>query len=126
MEVQGCTTFTEMSTLLTLAFSGLKNCDDTLHVLQGTFGSRHVLHVQQLQHLKGQLAITVVGELQGNMDPGVLFGSKETIAQRVVDTVRSAQGTRHIMNLGHGVLVGTPEENVAHFFEVGKTVNERL
>ena len=64
--------------------------------------------------------------LQGNMDPGVLFGSKETIAQRVVDTVRSAQGTRHIMNLGHGVLVGTPEDSVAHFFEVGKTVNERL
>lgn len=64
--------------------------------------------------------------LQGNMDPGVLFGSQETIAQRVVDTVRSAQGTRHIMNLGHGVLVGTPEDSVAHFFEVGKTVNERL
>ncbi|DBB04895.1 hypothetical protein WJX82_002598 [Trebouxia sp. C0006] len=64
--------------------------------------------------------------VQGNMDPGVLFGSKDTIAQRVVETVRSAQGTRHIMNLGHGVLVGTPEENVAHFFEVGKTVNERL
>ncbi len=64
--------------------------------------------------------------LQGNMDPGVLFGSKDTIAQRVVETVRSAQGTRHIMNLGHGVLVGTPEDNVAHFFEVGKTVNERL
>ncbi|KAL0032061.1 hypothetical protein WJX77_002995 [Trebouxia sp. C0004] len=64
--------------------------------------------------------------VQGNMDPGVLFGSKDTIAQRVVETVRSAQGTRHIMNLGHGVLVGTPEDNVAHFFEVGKTVNERL
>ncbi|KAL3161462.1 Uroporphyrinogen decarboxylase 1, chloroplastic [Trebouxia sp. C0010 RCD-2024] len=64
--------------------------------------------------------------VQGNMDPGVLFGSQETIAQRVVDTVRSAQGTRHIMNLGHGVLVGTPEDSVAHFFEVGKTVNERL
>ena len=60
------------------------------------------------------------------MDPGVLFGSKDTIKQRVVDTVRKAKGSRHIMNLGHGVLVGTPEENVAHFFEVSKNVNQYL
>lgn len=60
------------------------------------------------------------------MDPGVLFGSKNTITQRILETVQSAQGTRHIMNLGHGVLVGTPEDNVAHFFEVAKSVHERL
>ena len=64
--------------------------------------------------------------VQGNMDPGVLFGAKDTIEQRVIETVRSAQGARHIMNLGHGVLVGTPEESVAHFFEVAKTVHERM
>ncbi|KAK9829303.1 hypothetical protein WJX72_005034 [[Myrmecia] bisecta] len=64
--------------------------------------------------------------VQGNMDPGVLFGSKDMIEKRVIDTVRSAQGTRHIMNLGHGVLLGTPEENVAHFFEVARSVHERL
>ena len=64
--------------------------------------------------------------LQGNMDPGVLFGSKAAIEQRVIDTVKAAQGTRHVMNLGHGVLVGTPEENVAHFFEVAKTVHQRM
>ena len=60
------------------------------------------------------------------MDPGVLFGSREMVEQRVIDTVKAAQGTRHIMNLGHGVLVGTPEDNVAHFFEVAKSVHERL
>jgi uroporphyrinogen decarboxylase len=60
------------------------------------------------------------------MDPGVLFGSHEAIERRVVETVRSAQGTRHIMNLGHGVLVGTPEDSVAHFFEVARSVHERL
>lgn len=60
------------------------------------------------------------------MDPGVLFGSTDTITQRIKETVQSAEGTRHIMNLGHGVLVGTPEENVAHFFEVAKSVHERL
>ena len=60
------------------------------------------------------------------MDPGVLFGSREAITQRVIDTVKKAQGTRHIMNLGHGVLVGTPEDNVAHFFETAKNINQHL
>ena len=64
--------------------------------------------------------------VQGNMDPGVLFGSREAIEARVVETVRAAAGRRHIMNLGHGVLVGTPEESVAHFFEVAKSVHQRL
>lgn len=58
--------------------------------------------------------------VQGNVDPGVLFGSKEFIAQRIHDTVRKAGKGKHILNLGHGIKVGTPEENVAHFFEVAK------
>ena len=62
------------------------------------------------------------------MDPGVLFGSKKVIEERVLDTIRKArsQNVRHIMNLGHGVLPGTPEESVAHFFEVAKTAHERM
>lgn len=28
----------------------------------------------------------------------------------------------HILNLGHGVLVGTPEEAVAHFFDVARSL----
>ncbi|XP_042442061.1 uroporphyrinogen decarboxylase [Zingiber officinale] len=60
--------------------------------------------------------------VQGNVDPGVLFGSKEFITQRIMDTVRKAGTNRHILNLGHGIVVGTPEENVAHFFEVAKGI----
>lgn len=81
------------------------------------------------QRVDMQDAIRRIGPdfaVQGNMDPGVLFGSRQAVEQRVIDTVKSAQGTRHIMNLGHGVLVGTPEDNVAHFFEVAKSVHERL
>lgn len=61
---------------------------------------------------------------QGNMDSGVLFGSKEVITQRVQQNAQQARdaGVRHIMNLGHGVMQGTPEENVAHFFEVAKAL----
>eukprot|EP00887_Chlorella_sp_A99_P000176 scaffold13.g176.t1 len=65
---------------------------------------------------------------QGNMDSGVLFADKDAIERRVIETVRTAQqlGVRHILNLGHGVMQGTAEENVAHFFHVAKTVHERL
>jgi uroporphyrinogen decarboxylase len=61
---------------------------------------------------------------QGNMDPGCLYGSKEFIMERIKDTVRAAReaGVRHVMNLGHGVLPTTPEENVAHYFEVARNL----
>ncbi|KAF5771169.1 Uroporphyrinogen decarboxylase [Helianthus annuus] len=58
--------------------------------------------------------------VQGNVDPGVLFGSKDFITNRIHDTVKKAGNMKHILNLGHGIKVGTPEENVAHFFEVAK------
>lgn len=62
------------------------------------------------------------------MDPGVLFGDKEVIQNRVLDTIRraKAQGVRHVMNLGHGVLPGTPEDNVAHYFEVARNAHNLL
>jgi len=64
--------------------------------------------------------------VQGNVDPGLLFGTPEAIRHRIVDTVRKARGRRHILNLGHGILPGTPEENARVFFETGKRVNELL
>ncbi|OKH28577.1 uroporphyrinogen decarboxylase [Chroogloeocystis siderophila] len=64
-------------------------------------------------------------KVQGNLDPGVLFGSKEFIRDRIYDTVRKAGNQGHILNLGHGVLPETPEENVAFFFETAKNLNLR-
>lgn len=61
-------------------------------------------------------------KVQGNIDPGVLFGSHDFIKQRIHDTVKQAGNTGHILNLGHGVLVGTPEDNVRVFFETAKQV----
>ncbi len=65
-------------------------------------------------------------KVQGNIDPGVLFGSHEFITQRMIDTVRKAGKGGHILNLGHGVLVGTPEDNVRHFFETAKHIDQLL
>jgi uroporphyrinogen decarboxylase len=64
--------------------------------------------------------------VQGNVDPGLLFGTQKAIQERIDDTVRKAHGRKHILNLGHGILPGTPEENGQFFFEAGKSVMERI
>jgi uroporphyrinogen decarboxylase len=51
--------------------------------------------------------------VQGNLDPAVLLGDRETIgaqAQAVLDAAAGRPG--HIFNLGHGVHQQTPVENV--------------
>lgn len=60
--------------------------------------------------------------LQGNVDPITLFCDEEAITKAVQDTVRKgkAGNGKHVLNLGHGVLVGTPEEAVGHFFETNR------
>ncbi|MGB3239487.1 MAG: uroporphyrinogen decarboxylase, partial [Geitlerinemataceae cyanobacterium] len=64
--------------------------------------------------------------VQGNIDPGVLFGSKAFIRDRILDTIRKAGNRGHILNLGHGILPTTPEENAAFFFETAKQADELL
>ncbi len=49
--------------------------------------------------------------VQGNMDPCVLYGSKETIESRAKSIIESFQN-KHIFNLGHGVYPDTPLDNV--------------
>lgn len=65
-------------------------------------------------------------KVQGNMDPGVLFGSQDFIRERILDTIRKAGKKGHIFNLGHGVLPGTPEDNVRFFFETAKQADKLL
>jgi uroporphyrinogen decarboxylase len=65
-------------------------------------------------------------KVQGNLDPGVLFGSKEFIRERIYDTVKKAGNKGHILNLGHGVLPETPEDNVRFFFETAKQLNTAI
>jgi uroporphyrinogen decarboxylase len=65
-------------------------------------------------------------KVQGNVDPGVLFGSKAVIRDRILDTVQKAGRSGHILNLGHGILPGTPEENAAFFFETAKQLDSLM
>merc|ERR1719203_401188 len=51
--------------------------------------------------------------ISGNVDPTILFGTKEQIEQAVRDCIDKAGGPgKHLLNLGHGVMQGTPEEAV--------------
>jgi len=59
--------------------------------------------------------------VQGNVDPTLLFGSEEQIRNGVHDCVAKAGKRGHILNLGHGVLQGTPEAAVQAFVDAAKT-----
>jgi uroporphyrinogen-III decarboxylase len=58
--------------------------------------------------------------LQGNMDPMYLFASEERIRQEVANNVRDAGNSKHILNVGHGVVQGTPEGNVGAFCDAAR------
>lgn len=59
--------------------------------------------------------------LQGNVDPMVLFGSEEAIRDAVTKCCADAGSRRHILNVGHGVVQQTPEDNVKLFVELART-----
>jgi uroporphyrinogen decarboxylase len=66
--------------------------------------------------------------VQGNLDPITLFAPLEVLELRVKEILRAAQGRPgHIFNLGHGIVPGTPVENVqavvrmVHEFRLEKT-----
>ena len=51
--------------------------------------------------------------VQGNLHPITLFAPPEILEQRVREILRAANGRPgHIFNLGHGIVPGTPVENV--------------
>ena len=70
---------------------------------------------------------SAIGEgkaLQGNMDPCVLFASKERIRQeteRILE--RFGIGSGHVFNLGHGILPTTPVDNARHLVSCVKELS---
>jgi len=57
------------------------------------------------------------GGVQGNLDPGILYGSHETIKERAEEILKKAGPTGHVMNLGHGIEATTSEENAKFFID---------
>jgi uroporphyrinogen decarboxylase len=60
--------------------------------------------------------------LQGNVDPCVLLSNREAVEFEAKQAIFKGGGRGHILNLGHGILPMTPEENVEAFVETAKKV----
>jgi uroporphyrinogen decarboxylase len=61
----------------------------------------------------GWRAVGHTRAVQGNLDPITLFAPLDVLEKRVNEILRSAGGRPgHIFNLGHGIVPGTPVENV--------------
>jgi uroporphyrinogen decarboxylase len=59
--------------------------------------------------------------VQGNLDPITLFAEPPLLRQRVREILQQANGRAgHIFNLGHGIVPGTPVENVQRVVEYVK------
>jgi uroporphyrinogen decarboxylase len=57
--------------------------------------------------------------LQGNVDPTILLGSEADVRRAASQAVGKTGGLGHILNLGHGILPGTPVANARAFVEAG-------
>jgi len=70
-----------------------------------------------------------VGEgcaVQGNLDPIALFAPEPVLKQRVHEVLDAAAGRPgHIFNLGHGIVPGTPVDNVIRVVEWVKEYGQR-
>jgi uroporphyrinogen decarboxylase len=56
--------------------------------------------------------------LQGNLDPCALFAPVPEIERRAAAILEAARGTRHVFNLGHGILPPTPPDHAAALVEI--------
>jgi uroporphyrinogen decarboxylase len=64
--------------------------------------------------------------IQGNLDPCVLFGTRDLIRDRVDNILKGAKGAKgHIFNLGHGILPETPVENAIAMVEAVHELSSR-
>jgi uroporphyrinogen decarboxylase len=92
------------------------------HLLSAVTRSRaDVLSVDwrvDLAKLRSELGPTI--GLQGNLDPAVLLGPEDEIREATQETLAALAGVGHILNLGHGILPGTPVENARLFVETGQ------
>ncbi|MDH5602474.1 MAG: uroporphyrinogen decarboxylase [Cyclobacteriaceae bacterium] len=63
--------------------------------------------------------------LQGNLDPCVLYGTRDNIKKETRKMLDKFKGTRHIANLGHGVYPDTDPDHVRCFIDTVKEYSSR-
>jgi uroporphyrinogen decarboxylase len=55
--------------------------------------------------------------IQGNLDPMILFAPNDVIKTRTEEILLAGGGKKHVMNLGHGIDPGTPEDKAKFFID---------
>jgi len=58
--------------------------------------------------------------VQGNLDPMLLFSDDAVIKERALEIIKKAGERGHVMNLGHGIEMDTPEEKAKFFIDTVK------
>ena len=61
--------------------------------------------------------------LQGNLDPMALVEGGEKMEKQIALILQKTRGTKHIFNLGHGIVPQTPPEHVARLIELVRGEN---
>ena len=65
-------------------------------------------------------------KVQGNVDPMVLFAPEQQIRETVQHCLEAAGSRGHILNVGHGVAQGTPEESVGLFCQLARESGKQM
>jgi uroporphyrinogen decarboxylase len=63
--------------------------------------------------------------LQGNINPSILLGPEDAVREAAREAVEKTGSLGHILNLGHGILPGTPVANARAFVEAGQAAPTR-
>ncbi len=72
-------------------------------------------------------AVGGVAALQGNLDPTVLYGSREIIKKETLKVLEAfGKDSGHVFNLGHGILPDIPVDNVAFLVDTIREESTRL
>ena len=58
--------------------------------------------------------------IQGNVDPGILFGNKDSIKERINNTFNKVKERKYILNLGHGIYQAHQKKMLKHFLNMVK------
>jgi len=73
-------------------------------------------HTVDLRRARPEVPATIA--IQGNLDPAALMGSAPAVQASATRLLEAMQGRRgYVFNLGHGLLPGTPVENIASLVE---------
>jgi uroporphyrinogen decarboxylase len=75
---------------------------------------------------EGWSAVGRTTAVQGNLDPILLFAEEDLLRERVRQVLEQAGGRPgHIFNLGHGIVPGTPVENVQRVVQYVREMSPR-